>query len=397
MARRAGDSRSRRCATLQQLHALLPGAPGTDRLRRMPVCAAGAGAHPVVVGLQLECDVGVDAHDRGAAVDHGVSQAGADTAARAGNRRAVRERSRPAARGARLGGSPGPTSSWGSTRSSRSSIAGCRRCAAGRRFARPIAGCSTIADDTDGLGAIFPPMVYSIIALVLFGVRPRFARCAMGDGAAGRSADRKETIAFACSPAFRRCGTRRLPRSHWPTRAVPAEHSPTAAQSSGCCPKRCAIPATGRRAAAASSRRAGTSSSITRSTPISTTRPWCCSALQRSPLGGEPAVEAATRRGINWLLSMQNRDGGWAAYDVDIDNQVLTQLPFADHNAMLDPSCADITARVLELLGTLGYKCDDSSVARGSIISGAPRNPRGAGTAGGGSTTSTERGRCFRV
>jgi squalene-hopene/tetraprenyl-beta-curcumene cyclase len=87
-------------------------------------------------------------------------------------------------------------------------------------------------------------------------------------------------------------------------------------------------------------------------------------ALRRSPLAGEPAVAAASRRGLNWLLSMQNRDGGWAAYDVDIDNQVLTQLPFADHNAMLDPSCADITARVLELLGTLGYRADHPSVAR---------------------------------
>ena len=81
-------------------------------------------------------------------------------------------------------------------------------------------------------------------------------------------------------------------------------------------------------------------------------------ALNRSPLASDPAVQAATRRGVNWLLSMQNRDGGWAAYDVDIDNQVLTQLPFADHNAMLDPSCADITARVIELLGTLGLRAD---------------------------------------
>ena len=87
-------------------------------------------------------------------------------------------------------------------------------------------------------------------------------------------------------------------------------------------------------------------------------------ALNRSPLANEPGVKAASRRGVNWLLSMQNRDGGWAAYDVDIDNQVLTQLPFADHNAMLDPSCADITARVLELLGTLGYRADHPSVAR---------------------------------
>ena len=76
----------------------------------------------------------------------------------------------------------------------------------------------------------------------------------------------------------------------------------------------------------------------------------------------QPATAAAIARGVGWLLSMQNRDGGWAAYDVDIDNQVLTQLPFADHNAMLDPSCADITARVLELLGTLGYRADHPSV-----------------------------------
>jgi squalene-hopene/tetraprenyl-beta-curcumene cyclase len=87
-------------------------------------------------------------------------------------------------------------------------------------------------------------------------------------------------------------------------------------------------------------------------------------ALNRSPMADDPAVEAATRRGVDWLLSMQNRDGGWAAYDVDIDNQVLTKLPFADHNAMLDPSCADITARVVELLGTLGYPADHPAIRR---------------------------------
>ncbi len=86
--------------------------------------------------------------------------------------------------------------------------------------------------------------------------------------------------------------------------------------------------------------------------------------LFRSPLASEPEVCSATRRGLDWLLSMQNRDGGWAAYDVDIDNQVLTKLPFADHNAMLDPSCADITARVIELLGTLGYRRDHPSIER---------------------------------
>jgi len=42
----------------------------------------------------------------------------------------------------------------------------------------------------------------------------------------------------------------------------------------------------------------------------------------------------------------------------DINKEWLTKIPFADHNAMLDPSCPDITARVLESLGEFGYKTD---------------------------------------
>jgi squalene-hopene/tetraprenyl-beta-curcumene cyclase len=44
-------------------------------------------------------------------------------------------------------------------------------------------------------------------------------------------------------------------------------------------------------------------------------------ALRRTALADDPAVQAATRRGVDWLLAMQNRDGGWAAFDVDIDNR----------------------------------------------------------------------------
>lgn len=87
-------------------------------------------------------------------------------------------------------------------------------------------------------------------------------------------------------------------------------------------------------------------------------------ALQRGPQADKPEIDAATRRGVAWLLGMQNRDGGWAAFDIDIDNEVLTQVPFADHNAMLDPSCVDITLRIVELLGTLGFKADHPAIVR---------------------------------
>jgi squalene-hopene/tetraprenyl-beta-curcumene cyclase len=100
-------------------------------------------------------------------------------------------------------------------------------------------------------------------------------------------------------------------------------------------------------------------------------------ALDRSALRDQPEVKSAVARATDWMLAMQNRDGGWAAFDVDIDNQVLTKVPFADHNAMLDPSCADITARVVELLGTLGYRAEHPSIARALDYLWATQEPQG--------------------
>jgi len=61
------------------------------------------------------------------------------------------------------------------------------------------------------------------------------------------------------------------------------------------------------------------------------------------------------RRAINWQLSFQCRDGGWAAFDKDVTNRWLEDMPFADHNAILDPTCSDLTARTLELFGYIGF------------------------------------------
>jgi squalene-hopene/tetraprenyl-beta-curcumene cyclase len=87
-------------------------------------------------------------------------------------------------------------------------------------------------------------------------------------------------------------------------------------------------------------------------------------ALARTGAAGTPAARPAVERAVRWLMGMQNRDGGWAAFDRNIDHEVLTKVPFADHNAMLDPSCPDITARVLEALGQYGHGPDQPQVAR---------------------------------
>ena len=73
---------------------------------------------------------------------------------------------------------------------------------------------------------------------------------------------------------------------------------------------------------------------------------------------------AACQRALAWTFAMQNRDGGWGAFDKDNDLQLLCYVPFADHNAMIDPSTPDITGRVLEMLGRFGYDRRHPAVVR---------------------------------
>jgi squalene-hopene/tetraprenyl-beta-curcumene cyclase len=94
--------------------------------------------------------------------------------------------------------------------------------------------------------------------------------------------------------------------------------------------------------------------------------------------GHHNAFKLPVARGIRWLLGMQNRDGGWAAFDREINKQILTKVPFADHNAMLDPSCPDITARVLEALGHYGYKTGCPAVDRAITFLESTQESHGA-------------------
>jgi squalene-hopene/tetraprenyl-beta-curcumene cyclase len=88
-------------------------------------------------------------------------------------------------------------------------------------------------------------------------------------------------------------------------------------------------------------------------------------ALMHAKASDPAAQERCERRAMNWLLGMQSKDGGWAAFDVDNDWQLLNKVPFADHNAMLDPTCPDITGRVLEALMRRGLTAEHPAVAKG--------------------------------
>ena len=61
---------------------------------------------------------------------------------------------------------------------------------------------------------------------------------------------------------------------------------------------------------------------------------------------------------------MQCKNGGWASFDRDNTKMIFQYIPFADHNAMLDPPTVDITGRILEMLATYGYTRRDPRVEK---------------------------------
>jgi len=97
-------------------------------------------------------------------------------------------------------------------------------------------------------------------------------------------------------------------------------------------------------------------------------------ALRR--VGGD-AAHAASDRGVRWILSMQNDDGGWAAFDKTRDRRIYEYVPFADHNAIQDPSCPDITGRVLECLSWHGIRADHPAVRRAVAYVRSKQEPEG--------------------
>ena len=76
-------------------------------------------------------------------------------------------------------------------------------------------------------------------------------------------------------------------------------------------------------------------------------------ALHAVQLPNEQLKQAAIGRAVNWIATMQCQPGGWAAFDLNNDQDWLNAIPYGDLKAMIDPNTADVTARVLEMVGHL--------------------------------------------
>jgi squalene-hopene/tetraprenyl-beta-curcumene cyclase len=113
---------------------------------------------------------------------------------------------------------------------------------------------------------------------------------------------------------------------------------------------------------------------------LATWRETLGEAAAQTPAGRRrlERIAAAVARAIPWLEAMQNADGGWGAFDRDNDCELLCRVPFADHNAMIDPSSPDLAGRVLEAFGRLGLRQGHPAVDRGVAYLRREQRPDGA-------------------
>lgn len=89
----------------------------------------------------------------------------------------------------------------------------------------------------------------------------------------------------------------------------------------------------------------------------------------------DPAVR---QRALAWVLAMQSSNGGWAAFDKDNTSRLPARIPFADFGEMIDPPSADVTAHVIETLGTLGFDRRHPAVAKALAYLYAQQEPQGS-------------------
>jgi squalene-hopene/tetraprenyl-beta-curcumene cyclase len=81
-------------------------------------------------------------------------------------------------------------------------------------------------------------------------------------------------------------------------------------------------------------------------------------ALRRVDHPQPERVDAALRRATRWVLGMQCRDGGFAAFDADNTRTFCRDLPFCDFGEVIDPPSADVTAHAIEFLAEQGVAAD---------------------------------------
>jgi len=246
-------------------------------------------------------------------------------------------------------------------------------------------------DGSDGLGAIFPPILWSIVALRAFGCpddSPEVQECwRQLEGLIEHEADGTTRIEPCRSPVWdtaltlRALSVERLARGDDGGRSLDAAVDWLLSQE------------------------IRTDGDWSRRTAPVAPSGWCfeyanrfypdvddtamvliaLATWRRGAVAGDAAaaqrlslVTAAIDRARPWLEALQNSDGGWGAFDKDNNCELLCKVPFADHNAMIDPSSPDLAGRVLEAFGRIGFGVGHPTVDRAVAYLRRSQEPDGS-------------------
>ena len=249
-----------------------------------------------------------------------------------------------------------------------------------RALARSEAWMRERLADSDGLGAIFPPIVNSIVALTCLGYPEDDPILAAQVSELERLVvDEGDTLRL--QPCFSSVWDTALAATALAASDLPAGHPALAAAT------RWLVDREVRRAGDWTIQVPGVEPSGWVFEYANAFYPDCDDTAQvltalaaAAPADARLAArrDDAVRRGLAWLLAMQNRDGGWGAFDRGCDKEVLTLIPFADHNAMIDPSTADVTGRTLEALANLGLDGAHPAVRAAEAYLLAQQEPDGS-------------------
>lgn len=210
-------------------------------------------------------------------------------------------------------------------------------------------------EGSDGLGAIFPPMVFSIMALKCLGYAENSAEFAWGE----QKLDEliiEEGDTIRLQPCLSPIWDTALTIISLADAGLPAEHPALEKAADWLLDREVRQPGDWCRRNNDVQPSGWAFEYANRFYPDLDDTAMVLMALRRTGQFLTERTQQAVHRALCFVLALQNRDRGWGAFDRDIDNSVLEAIPFADHNAMLDPSCPDITARILEMLGQLGYR-----------------------------------------
>ncbi|MBP7021805.1 MAG: squalene--hopene cyclase [Planctomycetes bacterium] len=75
-------------------------------------------------------------------------------------------------------------------------------------------------------------------------------------------------------------------------------------------------------------------------------------------------LNSCIQRGLRWLMTIRNHDGGWSAFEQGVDDDYVDLIPFNDMENWQDASTADVSGRCLQLLGELNVSPDNHIVRK---------------------------------